>query len=185
MRAKPRPAEVDMQAAPRIFGSLALVVLAGAMPGAAFAQASGCQVTTLTDPPRDVLRCRDGLEIVAEKGADYSLIDRKGSGRPEGIRLTGKAVLIDLPRKQPGGFQVITPHAIAAVRGTLWAVDVGADTTSVFVSRGSVGVRRPASRRAVVLKAGDGVDVTAGDAPLQVKHWSTERAARLLARLGR
>ena len=82
------------------------------------------------------------------------------------------------------GFQVITPQAIAAVRGTKWAVDVATGKTSVFVVRGRVAVRRPSAGRGVTLGPGEGVDVDTGTGPLTVKRWPPERAAALLARLG-
>ena len=42
-------------------------------------------------------------------------------------------------------FEVITPQAIAAVRGTTWAVDVAAGKTSVFVEKGGLTCKgRPA-----------------------------------------
>ena len=79
---------------------------------------------------------------------------------------------------------MITPQAIAAVRGTKWAVDVGSGKTSVFVVSGSVGVRRPSTGGEVVLRHGDGVDVERGNTPLQVKHWGAPRVAALMARFG-
>jgi len=58
-------------------------------------------------------------------------------------RLNGKALLLDLPKRQKTSrLEVITPQAIAAVRGTKWAVDVQGGKTSVFVVRGQVDVRR-------------------------------------------
>ena len=94
-------------------------------------------------------------------------------------------MLIDLPRHDNAtGFEVITPQAIAAVRGTRWAVDVEPGKTSVFVVRGRVGVQRPASDATVVLGPGEGVDVEADGARLTVKRWPAKRVAALLARLG-
>ena len=92
--------------------------------------------------------------------------------------------MIDVPKKAGGkAFQVNTPQAIAAVRGTKWAVDVNGDKSSVFIVHGRVGVTRRARGRGVTLRAGDGVDVEAGT-PLQVKRWAPARASALLARLG-
>jgi ferric-dicitrate binding protein FerR (iron transport regulator) len=150
------------------------------------AQRLGCAITTYTDPPRDVLECSDGLSISAERASNYRLIDRDGNGRPEGAALTGKGMLIDLPpgrRRTP--FQITTPHAIASVRGTVWAVDVSPTRTSVFVQEGIVAVRRHTSPRTVELRAGEGVDVDAAGQELRVNRWSRERALNLLARFGR
>lgn len=134
---------------------------------------------------RQIMRCNDGLTVTAEGGARFNLVDNNGDGRPDAVSLRNKAVLVDVDRaRRPGGFKVITPQAIAAVRGTRWAVDVGNGTTSVFVVRGRVAVGRPAARQSVVLSVGEGVDVTRGSGPLTVRRWPEARAAALLARLG-
>jgi hypothetical protein len=149
----------------------------------AFAQSGGC--STDRSGVQDIVHCPDGLTIIVEKGARYSLADRDGDGQLDAVRLQGKALLLDLPKQQkPARFEVITPQAIAAVRGTKWAVDVQNGETSVFVVRGRVGVRRPANSAAVVLGSGQGVDVEAGDDTLDVKHWKPARVAALMARLG-
>lgn len=166
------------------------IVLAGALlpclADMAAAQASRCTMTSRTDPPppRQVLSCGDGLTITAEKDASLKLIDRNGDGRPEAVKLDAKAVLVDKPAGG-GSFQILTPHAIASVRGTVWAVDVSAEQTSVFVERGRVAVRRPGGGKPVTLAAGDGVDVKPGTDPLTVKRWGAARVAALLARFGR
>ena len=84
-----------------------------------------------------------------------------------------------------GAFQVRTPDAIASVRGTEWVVDVGAAETSTFVVQGIVGVRRRIDNQAVVLTAGEGVDVAPEVNPLIVKRWPEPRVRALLGRFGR
>lgn len=129
------------------------------------------------------LRCGSGITIIAEDGARFTLrSDRKG--QVDAVELDGKALLIEVPAR-PGGnrFEVITPQAIAAVRGTKWAVDVGGDKTSVFVVNGQVGVGRRTRSHRVTLGPGEGVDVEPG-APLTVKRWAPARVSALLARLG-
>ena len=134
---------------------------------------------------QEVLRCPDGLTIIVEKGARYSLADRNSDGHVDAARLRGKALLLDLPKRESTRrFEVITPQAIAAVRGTKWVVDVQGGKTSVFVVRGQVDVRRPASSAAVALGPGQGVDVEAGGGQLVVKRWPPARVAALMARLG-
>jgi len=128
------------------------------------------------------LRCRDGLIIVAEDGAKFTLQGR--SGEVTGVELQNKAVLVDAPKqKGKNRFQVITPQAIAAVRGTKWAVDAQESRTSVLVLNGQVAVRRPKGGAEVVLGAGDGVDVESGADTLVVKRWAQPRIDALLARL--
>jgi hypothetical protein len=130
------------------------------------------------------LHCAGGVTIIAENGARYTLQDRGGKGRVDAVELTGGALLVEVPKK-PGGnkFQVITPQAIAAVRGTKWAVDAAENKTSVFVVNGRVAVGRRSSGQGVTLGAGEGVDVE-DTGPLTVKRWPSPRVAALMARLG-
>jgi ferric-dicitrate binding protein FerR (iron transport regulator) len=128
------------------------------------------------------IRCKGGLTIVVENGARYTLRDRDGNGRVDSIELTSKALLLEVPKGR-NEFKVITPQAIAAVRGTRWAVDVAETQTSVFVVNGQVAVGRRARGNGVTLGAGEGVDVAAVG-PLTVKRWPPARVAALMARLG-
>ena len=131
------------------------------------------------------LRCEGGVTIVAENGARFTLQDRDGNGRVDSAELSSKALLLDVPKKQGGNrFQVITPQAIAAVRGTKWAVDAAEGKTSVFVVNGRVAVGRRTGTHSVTLGAGEGVDVEATRGPLTVKRWPKARVAALMARLG-
>jgi ferric-dicitrate binding protein FerR (iron transport regulator) len=152
-----------------------------------FAQSSGggCEAEALQDPPRTVLTCLNGVRIVAEDGTDFELQDRSSAAGPEAVRLDGKALLLEAPAGAvEGGFEVITPQAVAAVRGTKWAVDVADGKTSVFVVTGRVAVAREYGSPGVELGPGDGVDVEAGTAPLTVRQWGAPRVAALLARFG-
>ncbi len=131
------------------------------------------------------LQCEGGVTIVAENGAQYLLGDANHDGRIDSVELNGKALLLDVQGKSGGRkFQVNTPQAIAAVRGTRWAVDVAEGKTSVLVVHGRVKVgRRSPGDRQVVLGPGEGVDVEAS-APLVVKRWAPARVSALMARLG-
>lgn len=148
------------------------------------AQTGGCRLTNASDG-REILRCPNGVTITAEASAAYRLSDRNRDGNPDVVSLRGKAILVDVDdARHSGGFQVVTPQAIAAVRGTQWAVDVAARQTSVLVVRGAVTVRRPTGGESVVLNPGEGVDVTSGTGALVVRRWPAARVAALLARLG-
>jgi hypothetical protein len=126
------------------------------------------------------------LTIIAEDGAQFSLLDRDHDGAIDAVELRSRAVLLEVPKQRRGHrFEVITPQAIAAVRGTKWAVDAQESRTSVFVLNGRVGVRRATGSNEVVLGAGDGVDVDQATGPLTVKRWPQPRIDALLARLGR
>jgi hypothetical protein len=144
---------------------------------------SGCALTQVGGTGRQVLKCRGGLTITAERGARYTLLDRTRDGIVDAVRARSKAILLDAP-KSPSGFVVDTPQAIAAVRGTKWAVDVSAGKTAVFVVRGAVSVRRQATPAAVVLGPGEGVDVDESSSALVVKRWPQPRVNALMARLG-
>jgi hypothetical protein len=156
-------------------------------PASAISQSSvaGCTLEQMENPPREVLKCANGVSIIAESAASFELRDRDGNGGIDAADLDGKALLLDAQGGSvPNGFEVITPQAIAAVRGTRWAVDVAAGKTSVFVVEGSVSVRRPSAGEGVVLEAGEGVDVEAGSAPLTVRRWPAARVSALMARFG-
>jgi ferric-dicitrate binding protein FerR (iron transport regulator) len=143
-----------------------------------------CTSTNQTNVAQ-TLQCEGGVTIIVENGAQYTLGDANHDGRIDSVELSSKALLLDVQRKSSGKkFQVNTPQAIAAVRGTRWAVDVSEGKTSVFVVHGRVNVGRSTRRdRQVVLGPGEGVDVEAS-APLVVKRWAPARVSALMARLG-
>ena len=144
-----------------------------------------CQPVSSTGTAQ-TLRCDGGIIITAENGAQYKLNDTNHDGRVDSVELGGQAILLEVPKVPKGKrFTVTTPQAIAAVRGTKWAVDTTGQKTSVFVVNGrvSVGRRSPANRQSVMLGPGEGVDVE-GTAPLVVKRWAPARVAALMARLG-
>lgn len=144
-----------------------------------------CEATTVSDPDRQVLACAFGVTIEMEAAAQMGFVDAPADAAPEIIDLNEGAALIEV---EPGTArpQIRTPHAIAAVRGTVYVVDVSADKTSVFVIEGEVAVSHNADSDAapVFLNAGDGVDV-APDQALDVVRWPAARAEALLARFGR
>lgn len=168
----------------RVATACAAVVI----PGIAEAQ-TRCTESTRFDPPLRILRCTDGLTLEAERAAPLRPVDRDGDGQLEGAEIGGSAVLVTLPphsNTRRGGFQILTPYAIASVRGTIYAVDVTTAKTSVFVARGRVAVaRRNAPAVSVTLGPGEGVDVGEDQGPLDVRRWPQERVRSLLERFGR
>ena len=163
---------------------LLAVIMLSSSPALSQTSGSGCSLQPVGGTSRKILRCQGGLTVVAEPGARYFPVDRNRDGRVDGIRLQSKALLLDFAAGTGSGFQVTTPQAIAAVRGTKWAVDVQGGKTAVFVVDGRVGVRRPSAGQGVVLDRGEGVDVEPGTSPLTVKRWPAPRVSALLARLG-
>jgi ferric-dicitrate binding protein FerR (iron transport regulator) len=133
--------------------------------------------------PAVTLDCGYGLKITVERSARYAVEDGDGDGRPERLRLDRGGALVTV---EPGsdGFQILTPRAVASVRGTEWAVDAAPDVTSVFVVSGRVAVTPRGGGTGVVLQAGEGVDVR-GPGPQRAIRWGAARVAALLARFGR
>ncbi len=162
----------------------ATIVCAGLGVGVASAQPqvpAGCSADQRPNAVQ-TLHCRDGLTIIAEDGAKFTL---QSHDKNSAVDLLSKALLVDvLKQKGKKSFQVTTPQVIAAVRGTKWAVDAQQSRTSVLVLRGRVAVRRPSGAAQVVLGAGQGVDVEPGSEPMIVKQWPQPRVDALLARLG-
>ncbi|MEH2528916.1 MULTISPECIES: FecR domain-containing protein [unclassified Bradyrhizobium] len=161
-----------------VFSSLLLTADVAAQPATL-----GC-TTAPTAQGTQTLHCPTAITIVAESGAKFELGDRNRDGHVDSVELSNKALLLEVPKK-PGRtrFNVVTPQAIAAVRGTKWAVDAEGAKTSVFVVNGRVSVARSAGRGSVVLGPGDGVDVE-GSGELIVKRWPPARVTALMARLG-
>ena len=144
-------------------------------------RAQSCRLIELAEPARQALRCARGftVEIVRPDGR---ALDAAPSRTPRSIELPSGALLFQAPAGS--NFRVRTPHAIATVRGTTFVVDVKRRQTDVFVSEGRVEVTRRRDDASVVLRAGEGVDVSSRG-PLKVVGWGAGRVEALLARFGR
>ncbi|WP_308915577.1 FecR family protein [Jannaschia sp. LMIT008] len=132
---------------------------------------------------RATLRCNTGLEMTIGPGTLIALerIMAPGRERP-GVDLFRGIAGFFLDRGRPGGFEVRTPSAVAAVRSTTWAVAVEDRATAAFVSKGRVLVAGRGG--AVALDAGEGVDVTADGVIGPPKSWGAERIEGFARRLG-
>jgi ferric-dicitrate binding protein FerR (iron transport regulator) len=157
---------------------IALLAQAGAR-----AQPAGCTLAPdPLNPPERLLRCGPGLTIRSTPDARYRLT---GEGTPRAAELESGALMIDFtPSPVRKDFQILTPHAIAAVRGTRWAVDVDTAQTSTLVLSGRVMVSRRREGGSALLRAGEGADVSYGGGPVVVKRWARKRVDALLARFG-
>jgi hypothetical protein len=164
----------------------ALYISLAMIASPAMAQVPGC----VGDAPRagrQILHCNGDFTIELEQGADFHFRNPPGTNAPASAEVHGGAVLISHPattRARPE-LQILTPQAVASVRGTTFIVDVANARTSVFVVDGTVVVARRVASMAVILHRGDGVDVDEGTGPLQRKHWKPNRVTALLARFGR
>ncbi|MDL2407339.1 FecR domain-containing protein [Rhizobium calliandrae] len=166
-------------------GAAVVVVLCAVEANSALAQTTGCSLRPAVSAQRQTLNCEPGLIITIERGASYQLSDRNRDGRVDAIVLNSRAALVDVDSARiRGGFEVVTPQAIAAVRGTRWAVDAQRGKTSVLVLRGRVAVNKISTGEGVTLRQGQGVDVDRGRSPLRVTSWGQARINALMGRLG-
>ena len=175
----------SLDATPRRLGRGAAACVAFAalcLPPPLLAQSRSCVLTpSKSDPSEQILRCGDDLIIHAPKGTVFE--PAAPQEPPAEIRLDSGPLLIEFhPTPQHPRFQILTPHAVAAVRGTKWAMEVSAERSSTLVVAGAVTVGRPGSDQTVVLGPGEGADVSPGTDPVTAKQWSKERVRALLAR---
>jgi ferric-dicitrate binding protein FerR (iron transport regulator) len=182
--------KADLMRGPRLFAAIlfaaALIGVTFAGPTAALAAGGACAlVADEHDPSVKILRCGDNLTVHVAAGARYRPIYKAGQPLPAAIRLDGGALLIEFqPSPQEQNFQILTPLAVAAVRGTKWAVEVTAARTSTLVLTGAVAVTNRHLNQYVVLRDGEGVDITPSDTSMVQKRWGEARVRALLARFG-
>lgn len=164
---------------------LFVTAIAGASPAGA---ASACALVPNERMQSErILRCggAEALTVRPAQGAHYRPLYKKGDPLPVGIRLDDGALLIEFqPSLWRQDFQILTPLAVAAVRGTKWAVDVTKARTSVLVLYGAVGVTNRRLNQYVMVTEGEGVDVTPADTSTVQKRWGEARVRALLARFG-
>lgn len=174
----------------------ALLILLAPLAASAQAQSiPGCTPRQLDNPVRTVFECAGGFTIQAETATHLGLVPPDGGTAAETLDIEGGAALLEVT---PGGRtpQIRTPHAIASVRGTTYAVQVTGDKTSLFVVEGQVRVTRRDGGDEVTLGPRKGIEIEAlppsrkrgvdGDAPaLVAQEWGQSRIDALLGRFGR
>ena len=162
--------------------ALLLCGLLAAAATPARAQPSGCAlVPDERIPTEKILRCGDSLTIRNTPGAQYRVI---GEAVPSAVQLDQGALMLEFTPTAPKTFQIMTPHAIAAVRGTRWVVDVTAKQTATLVLAGSVAVHRRRGAQSALLHAGEGVTVSATSGPVKARRWAKRKVDALLRRFG-
>ena len=171
------------------FALLTLAVLLFSMslpPPGVQAQNACVLIPDKQNPINRILRCGSALTVRPAPGSSYHAVDTAGNRPPNSVQLDGGALLIDFHgSKALRDFRVMTPEAIASVRGTKWAMEVEPGQTSVLGLAGTIQVVRVNNRTdVVVLRQGEGVDVGLTGEPLQVKRWAPQRVQALLARFG-
>jgi hypothetical protein len=136
-------------------------------------------------PSHRIMRCGAELTVTPAPGAKFHPVYSPGGPIPSALRLDSGALLIEFhPSERARAFEILTPLAIAAVRGTKWAVDVASKQTSTFVVSGAVAVTNRRLNQYVVLTAGEGVDVTPADTTMIQKRWGDPRIRALMGRFG-
>jgi len=152
--------------------------------------AAGSELQTGADS-RLRLRCQDGSSVVV--GANSRLridaFEMNGTQRVD-ARMTLTLGLIGQKVVGGGGWNVRTPTAVTAVRGTEYIVEVKADATAVLMQSGQVDVRPagPQSRSLaaalplVALAGALGTDCRSGQCT-PAAPWSAERVKALTDRL--
>jgi FecR protein len=166
---------------------VAALLLAAAIAGPGSAGAAGACALVPNDrvPSEKILQCGETLTVRPAQGARYQPLYKKGDPLPVGIRLNDGALLIEYhPTSPHEKFQILTPLAIAAVRGTKWAMDVTKAQTSTLVLAGAVAVTNRRLNEYVVLTEGQGVDITPADTSIVQKQWREARVRALLSRFG-
>lgn len=172
---------------PRSKTILAAFLFMSVVPVApAMAQAiPGCTPRQATNPERTVFECPGGLTIEAEAAARLGLGQTGSSGvMPTELNLERGGALFELKPGNVKNFQIRTPHAIASMRGTIYAIDVSAEKTAILVVEGRVSVTHLRGRHGVMLSPGMGIEVRHGRG-LKPARWGTARSAAMLARFGR
>ncbi|HEY8008984.1 MAG TPA: FecR family protein [Methylocella sp.] len=108
-------------------------------------------------------------------GANAKLkIDRFIAGRDAEVTLDKGAAVIERTKGAEPKFEVKTPYALLAARGTEFFAGPSKGVFGVFVKSGIVDVKM--GRGTVRLKAGEGTDFAApGDPPSPVKKWAPAR----------
>ena len=137
----------------------ALFVAAIAGPGSGRAAGVCALIPNERMPSEKMLQCGENLTVRAAQGARYQPLYKKGDPLPVAMRLNDGALLIEYhPASPQEKFQILTPLAIAAVRGTKWAMDVTRAQTSTLVLSGAVAVTNRRLNQFGVLTDGQGVD---------------------------
>jgi hypothetical protein len=166
---------------------VAVLIFASSLLDADAARAGGActLVPNDRDPSAKILQCGQQLTVRPARGARFRPIYTKGQEPPSAIRLDDGAILIEYhPQMEKSEFQILTPLAIAAVRGTKWAMEVMKERNSTLVLNGAVAVTSRRLNEYVVLRDGEGVDITPSDTTMIQKRWGEARVRALMARFG-
>lgn len=128
----------------------------------------------------------DGSILALGSGTSVSIAayaaPSSGAGRALLDLIDGILRLSLAPGRSWRSFELRSATAVASVRSTDWIVDASRASTAVFVVEGRVAVDSRAGLGGIVLEAGQGTDVRAGEAPTAPKTWGQKRVDDVLAR---
>lgn len=146
------------------------------------------EAKVLTDQSSRVrIACNDGTVITVGVSTEVNieeLVGPMGRGRNVVLQLIDGIVGLLAEERTWNRFEVRTPVAIASVRSTRWLVEHDlAEGAAVFVRKGRVGVRLRDGRD-FTLTEGEGITVSQGGEPGEVKSWGAARIARSTEALG-
>jgi hypothetical protein len=127
----------------------------------AVAQSGACVLSPdRRNPNLRILRCGSELTITSAPGTVYQPAAAGDDGLPASVQLDSGALLIEFNSKRRHELQILTPQAVASVRGTKWAMEVKPGGTSTLVLAGEVTVARKNDLGKVVVSPGQGVDIS-------------------------
>lgn len=120
--------------------------------------------------------------VVFVLGPDSQLeLPRPGRGAPERVVRMGPGffrLLVPVGERE-ARVLVMTPTAVASVRGAEVLGEVGEKNTSIAILRGEAEVRGTAKGGTITIKAGQSTDVAEGQDPTDPVEWDKERLGRL------
>jgi hypothetical protein len=115
----------------------------------------------------------------------YHRTDTEAQETPHAVQLDSGALMIEFHAgARRRDFQILTPQAIASVRGTRWVMEVNVGGTSTLVIAGTVDMSRQKGHQTIAVGPGQGVDISPGETPIKVNRWRPERVRALLSRFG-
>ena len=158
----------------RIAGELTLIRGAQSVPaGPGMAVRQEDAVATGADGRVEIV-FHDGSTLALGSGTSVSIAayaaPSGGAGRALLDLIDGILRLTLAPERSWQSFRVRSATAVASVRSTDWIVDASRASTAVFVVEGRVAVDSRAGLGGIVLEAGQGTDVPAGEAPAAPKR---------------
>lgn len=170
----------------RIAGEVTLIRGAQSVPaGPGMAVRQEDAVATGADGRVEIV-FHDGSTLALGSGTSVSIAayaaPSGGAGRALLDLIDGILRLTLAPERSWQSFRVRSATAVASVRSTDWIVDASRASTAVFVVEGRVAVDSRAGPGGIVLEAGQGTDVPAGEAPAAPKTWGQKRVDDVLAR---